>query len=146
MDVDNDGKISFNETKLNKATFNKISTDHSYITIDDIKKLKAQLEEELLLNTLLEMSTAANSHIITSSKEIQSVAMVITVATSSQPVISSPQAITISSPELAPSLLSVISSSSPAAVVSLRASPSSTPGKEADQMAENLEEGLGTAG
>ena len=142
MDVDRDGKISFNETKLNKTIFNKISTDDSYITVDDIKKIKAQLEEEL--NTMLEMSTAANSHIVTSSSEIHSVATVVIVTTSSQPVISSPQAVTISSTKLGPSLLSVISSSSPAPAISLRASPSSTPGKDPEEMAKKFEEDLET--
>ena len=141
MDVDNDGKISFNESRMNKATFNKIATDgHSYITVEDVKKIKARLEDEL--NTLLEMSTTY-SHIVTSSSEVQSVTMVILVTTSSQPVISSPQAVRISSSYLPSSSSSssslVVISSSPIAAL-LKASPSSTPGNDLDEPDADLEE------
>ena len=145
MDVDNDGKISFNESRMNKTTFNKIATDgHSYITVEDIKKIKARLEDEL--NALLEMSTT-NSHIVTLSSEVQSVTMVILVTTSSQPVISSSQAVRISSSYLPSSSSSsslVVISSSPIAAL-LKASPSSTPGNDLDEPDADLEEKLAEA-
>ena len=135
MDFDGDGKLSFNESRLNKTTFNKIASD-GYITVEDIKRVKAQLEEDML-----EISTT-NSHIVTSSSEVQSVTMVILVTTTSQPVISSPQAVGISSPDLPPSSSLVVTSSSSTAVA-LKASPSSTPDDDLDKMADNIEEILG---
>ena len=137
MDTDRDGKLSFNETSLNKATFNKIALD-GYITVDDIKRVKARLEEEL--DRLLEMSTTTNSHIVTSSSEVQSVTMAILVTITSQPVISSPQAVGISSSDLPPLSSSLVVTSSSSTAVALKASPSRT---ESDSDYDDLVEAVG---
>lgn len=132
MDVNGDDKLSFNETALSKDTFNKIDLNgDSVITIDEIKNITAQLEDQLSALVILTSAATDISHVVTLSSEVHLIASTVVVTTTSQPVISASQAIWFTSSDLvlSPSSSSVVMSSSLVATTQsllMKTSPSVT--------------------
>ena len=135
MDENKDYQLRLNETNISKQMFDKIDKNgDTFITEDEIKELKTELEERL---NGLEISTSTDgSFVETVSTGVQLVSATVMAETTSKPhVFSSPMVISSSSSSTA-----ITTSSSPMVVVktsSLAASPSST-SSEGEEKKEEL--------
>lgn len=124
MDVNHDNKLRYNETGFSKDLFNTIDKNSdSFITIDEVEKIKTHLEGELnALRTSLSADDMTLSSAVDSSHPI---ATVVVMTTTSWPVTSLSHPVEITSSVMASS--SAVISSSPTIILSSLGSISSSP-------------------
>lgn len=130
--MNKDDRLSINETKFAKVTFDKIDTNgDSYITVDELKNEITHLEDKL---NALKMPVSTN---VDDSYSVGLSSRVHFMTTTSQPVISS--TVVATSPVIVASSTAVIASSSAQSTLT-KASPSSSTSSELDEIMNDLAE------